>query len=171
MTPTIRLLTIEDAIDYAALRTEMLLQSPLAFASSPESDLASNPDTAREQLSRAPDSVIIGGFLDRLVGAVGVYRHRHPKAAHKAFAWGMYVMPDARGQGIGGQLLAAAIRHAELMPGVEWLHLSVSSAAKEARRIYEAAGFEQWGTEPDSLRHGGDSVEELHYARRLARGL
>ena len=61
----------------------------------------------------------------------------------------------------------ATVDHARMLPGVSWLHLSVSSAADEARRLYERVGFRVWGTEPDALRDGGRSVVEHHMALRL----
>jgi hypothetical protein len=56
------------------------------------------------------------------------------------------------------------------MPGVAWVHLTVSSAAPEARQLYERAGFEAWGVEPDALRHGDDTVSDAHMALRLDGG-
>jgi len=43
----------------------------------------------------------------------------------------------------------------------------VTERAPEARRLYERAGFELWGTEPDALRHAGESVTEYHLALYL----
>src|SRR5690606_22785714 len=112
-------------------------------------------------VSNAPDSVILGAFDPGLVGAVALYRDPRRKAAHKVHLWGLYVRPSHRGRGIGTRLLEAAIAHARTL-SVGWVHLSVTSAAPGALRMYERAGFERWGTEPDALRHAGHSVDE-HY--------
>ena len=160
----IRLLRDDDAEPYAQLRREALLDSPLAFASSPDDDLASTAESVREQLRQAPKSVILGAFRQRLVGSVGLYRDRHLKSSHKVHLWGMYVSPTYRRQGIASELLEAALRHAGSMPGVCWVHLSVSSAALDALRLYESAGFQCWGTEPEALRHDGQAVSEHHMA-------
>jgi RimJ/RimL family protein N-acetyltransferase len=163
----IRALHADDAEAYFALRRQSLVEAPLAFLSSPADDLATTPAAVREQLRRAPESVVIGAFQPQLIGAVGVVRERHHKAAHKAHAWGMYVAPTFRRQGLAAALLAAAIAHARTLAGVDWLHLSVTSAAPEARRLYERAGFELWGSEPDALRCDGRSADEYHLALRL----
>ena len=163
----IRELREDDAQIYIELRRESLLESPLAFASSPADDFASSPEAVRDLLRRAPESVIIGAFRDHLIGAVGLYRDRHIKSSHKAHLWGMYVAPGHRRQGVAAELLQAALRHARTLPGVSWVHLSVSSAAAAARRLYERAGFELWGTEPEALRHDGQVVVEYHMALRL----
>ena len=100
---------------------------------------------------------------------MGIYRDRHLKARHKAHVWGMYVVPDHRRQGVGVALLEAILHHARMLRGVTWVHLSVSSAAPEARLLYERLGFEIWGTEPAALRHDGETVVEHHMALCLGR--
>ncbi|MHC4414913.1 MAG: GNAT family N-acetyltransferase [Planctomycetota bacterium] len=163
----IRELRDPDAEAYAALRREALLDAPLAFASSPTDDFASSPEAVREHLRRGPDSVILGAFRQGLVGVVGLYRDGHVKSSHKVHLWGMFVAPGHRRQGVATELLDAVLRHAAALPGVRWIHLSVSSAAPEARRLYEKAGFQIWGTEPEALRHHGRAVVEHHMALRL----
>jgi len=164
----IRALGEEDAEAYAALRREALRDSPLAFAASPEDDVVSSSEAVREQLRRGPESVIFGAFRGRLVGAVGLYRDRHRKASHKVHVWGAYVTPEHRREGLAALLLEAALHHAATLPGVSWVHLSVSSAAPAAQRLYERAGFRVWGTEPEALRHEGETAFEHHMALRLS---
>jgi RimJ/RimL family protein N-acetyltransferase len=52
-------------------------------------------------------------------------------------------------------------------PGVRQVHLSVTDAAPEARRLYESAGFREWGVEPRSLEAEGRSVSERHLVLEL----
>lgn len=163
----IRELQEHDVEAYVELRRRALLDSPLAFAASPGDDFVSSPDRVREQLRTGADWVIFGAFRPGLAGAVGLFRGRYPKASHKACLWGMYVEPGHRRQGVAAGLLEAVLRHARSLPGVEWVHLGVTTAAADARRLYERAGFQVWGTEPDALRHEGWSVEEHHMALRL----
>ena len=116
----------------------------------------------------APESIILGAFGPALVGTVGMHRERHTKKSHKVHLWGMYVAPDHRRQGVGSELLRAALDHARRLPDVRWVQLSVSSAAPAAQRLYERTGFQIWGTEPDALRHDGRAAVEHHMALRLA---
>lgn len=169
MSIVIRQLTPSDAAALVALRRRALLDTPLAFLASPEDDLARSEDAVREQLQRGPDSVVFGAFDDDLVGMLGLFREPHVKAAHKAYAWGMFVAPERRRRGIGARLLAAVIEHARTLGGVEWVQLSVSESTPDARRVYERAGFEIWGVEPDALRHEGRSAGECHLTLRLER--
>ena len=165
---TIRQLEVDDAEAYAKLRREMLLDSPLAFASSPSDDLFASLETTREQLRRAPESVIFGAFDPDLAGAVGLYRDRHVKSSHKAHLWGMFVAPDHRRRGIAADLLNVTLQYARDLTDVTWVQLSVSSAAPAARKLYERSGFRLWGTEPEALRHDGQAVVEYHMALRLS---
>jgi RimJ/RimL family protein N-acetyltransferase len=81
----------------------------------------------------------------------------------------MYVVSGRRRQGIASDLLAAAIRHARSLPGISWIHLTVSSAAPAAQRLYERAGFHVWGTEIDAMRYAGQSVVDYHMALQVDR--
>lgn len=163
----IRALTENDLAEYVVLRKEALLDTPLAFAASPGDDFAGNIDSLRESIRKAPDWMIFGAFDDRLIGTAGLIRDRHIKAAHKMHLWGMYVTPSKRGRGIATRLLEAAIAHAKSVAGVDWIFLGVTTAAAAARHVYERAGFQLYGTEPDALREGGKSVDEYRMALRL----
>jgi len=167
----IRALTPDDAEAYVALRAEALLDSPLAFAAAPGDDVASDVDFVRGRLGDGSGDVIFGAFdgsVDgALVGSVSAIREPHVKASHKLNVFGMYVTPAYRRRGLGAELIEAVIAHARTMSGVAWIHLSVSSSATHALNLYQAAGFEIWGTESDALRHYEDSVDEHHMALRL----
>ena len=163
----IRALTEADLEAYVALRREALLDTPLAFAASPDDDFASSTGSLAAQIGKAPDWVIFGAFEEKLIGSCGLIRDRHIKGMHKMHLWGMYVTPSHRGHRIGEALLHAAIDHARSVSGVDWIFLGVTTAAPAARRLYERAGFEIWGTEPDALRLGNRSVVEHRMAFRL----
>ena len=76
----------------------------------------------------------------------------------------MYVVPAARGGGIGRQ---AVIAHVRGMPGITQLNLSHSVASPEAGRLSESVGFRAWGTEPGFMRFDGRSIDEVHMWPRL----
>lgn len=165
--PIIRALRHLDTDAFLRLRREALETEPLAFASSPDDDISRSRQSLDDIVRDFPVRVIIGAFNGDLSGFVGLYRDRHAKCAHKVHLWGMYVTPARRGAGIGATLLDAALVHARTLPGVEAVHLTVSSSSTAAIRLYERAGFHTWGTEPDALRHGGESVLTHHMALRL----
>ena len=112
--------------------------------------------------------MLFGAFEDdALAGSAGIFRARHPKAAHRMQLWGMYVAPEHRGRGLGTHLLDAAIAHARSLRGIAWIDLGVTTAAEAARRLYERAGFTMWGTQRDALRAEGHGVDEHHMALPL----
>lgn len=164
----IRELCASDAEAFAKLRREALLDSPLAFASSPDDDIAGSVEKARDLLRDARKSVVLGAFRPALVGLAGLYIDRHVKASHKAHLWGLYVAPAHRRKGIAARLLDAILRHAATLPGVERVQLSVTSATSGARQLYERTGFRVWGSEPDALRHDGQTVVEHYMALRIS---
>jgi RimJ/RimL family protein N-acetyltransferase len=166
----IRILGPADAEAYAALRTEALVDSPLAFLSSPDDDLAATVARTRPMLARAPGSVVFGVFAEGLLGIVGIRQDDHVKAAHKAHLWGMYVTPKWRRRGLASALSRAALDHAATLPGVTWVHLGVSDAMPAAERLYSSLGFERWGSEPEALQHEGRMADEHHMALRLPQG-
>lgn len=80
----------------------------------------------------------------------------------------MYVTAASRRRGVGGKLLDAAIQEASSWPGVEQIHLAVSDVAAEARRLYERAGFQEWGREPRALFWHGRYADEIHMVLSLS---
>lgn len=158
----------DDLDAYIALRQRALRECPLAFSASPESDFASSRESLAPSVARAPEWMLFGAFDgDALAGAVGMFRARHPKSAHRMQLWGMYVEPAARGRGFGAALLDAAIAHARALGDVATIDLSVTSAADAARRLYERAGFVTWGVQRDALRWEGHVADDRHMALRL----
>jgi RimJ/RimL family protein N-acetyltransferase len=192
----IRTLGTADVDAWLTLRRLSLRESPLAFSSSPETDMPAEFVTA--SLQRGAEWMLFGAFAaaggavgsrtvdgdaggtpagqpagtpafhGELAGAVGLFRDRHAKSAHRAHVWGMYVLASHRGQGLGTALLDACVAHARSLSGVSSVQLSVTSAAPAARKLYERAGFRVWGTLPDAFRHEGHAVEEHHMALALS---
>ena len=160
MTLEIRILNPTEAGELFRLRRGALLDSPMAFLASPEDDSASSEAAVSGLLKTQRESAVFGARTPELVGMLGLHRVTQRKAAHKVNLWGMFVLPAYRGQGVAAQLLDAAIRHARTLDGVTSVHLSVSDSAVAARHLYEKAGFETWGVEPDAIRFEGRSVGE-----------
>jgi len=167
MEPEIRPLLAQEAGALAELRQCALIDSPDAFLSSPEDDLLSSEDAAREELSR-PDLCCLGAFTDRLIGIVGIRRDGPAKVAHKAYLWGLFVLPQWRGRSIGARLLHAAIDQVRSLDGVTSVHLAVGERCEAARRLYEKLGFRVWGLEPAALRVDGRYLDDLHMVLTLA---
>ena len=159
----VRVLQPSDAAALIALRREALESDPLAFAASLQDDRALSLDFVRHSLANRAESAVLGFFAaEQLAGMAGILRPTDLKSRHKAQIWGMYVSSAHRKKGAGSSLLQAAIEKARQWPGVLQIHLSATEAAEEAGRLYERAGFREWGREPRALCWEGRFVAERH---------
>jgi len=166
-----RLLTKGDIDAYTVIRREMLHDSPWAFASSPEDDLASHPEAVRVWFEEPEHEVVVVDHPagdGRLASVVGVRRETKIKFRHRASVWGVYTTPDARGHGYGRSAMEGAIALARSWKGVEIIGLGVSGNAPEAMGLYTSMGFVEWGVEPDCVRVGGQSYDEHYLCLKLS---
>lgn len=158
---TVRPLAPADLEALVALRAEALLDAPWAFTGSPG-------EPRDEELIRGsidpPHSIVLGAFDDAgtLIASAGLIHDQRTKRAHVAFIWGVYVTPRARGTGVGRAIVSKAVETARAMPGVTTIQLACSENSTAAAALYRSLGFTQWGTEPDAIRIGGKSYNELH---------
>jgi len=158
----------------ARLRRQAYETDPFAFAGSPDSDTTVQPEAVRRRLAGCTpggDSIVVGAFLGRLVGMVGVVREEPAKFRHKARIWGFYVEPGFRGRGIGHRLLSAAAQAARQMTGVEQLTLCVSVLNEAAIHRYGQLGFRIFGREPRALKSEARYIDELHMVAFLNAGV
>jgi ribosomal protein S18 acetylase RimI-like enzyme len=163
----VRLLTASDAEAWWQLRLEALRNDPASFADSSEEHQTNSLDVAREHLSGdQAEKFVLGMFEEgmgedeKLAATAGFYRYSHLKERHKGHIWGVYVRPESRGKGIARQLMQEIIRRARIMNGLEQI-LLVASAHLPARKLYEALGFQAYGSEPRSLKIGTEYVDDV----------
>jgi ribosomal protein S18 acetylase RimI-like enzyme len=157
----IRPLVSADAAIYRALRLRGLREHPEAFTSSYEEDSQQALQVMEVRLSSNRTS-FWGAFRGReLFGAVGLEREGRAKVLHRAKVVGMYVAPEAAGQGIGAQLLQALLARARA-EGLESLVLTVTEGNDGARRLYERCGFRSFGIEPRAIKVGPDYFAKNH---------
>jgi ribosomal protein S18 acetylase RimI-like enzyme len=166
----LRPLTAADACEFQRLRLQGLQESPSSFGSSHEEEAHKTPDQVQQHIAGSVERVFLGMFTGtELVGMVGVGREQGLKERHIAFIRSMYVAPQARGQGAGQQLLAAALQQAWSWQGVEQVTLSVTASNEAAVRLYKAAGFMEVGRMPRALKMGPNYFDELMMVHRAAR--
>ena len=168
----IRPLTPADADATFALRLAGLEERPEAFLTHVAEERAAGVLRTRRRLEANARSegasVLFGAFVDgELVGMTGLVRDDRRKLRHRACIVAVYVRPAHRSRGVAGRMLDAAIRHARALEGVEVLYLSTAGGNEPALRVYRSRGFVAWGTEPDALRSGGASFDEVHLQVRL----
>lgn len=151
----LRVLAPSDAPAFQALRLRGLLECPEAFASSHEEEVGTPLAEIEGKLQPAPGGAIFGAFLDeRLCAVVGLQREAFAKLAHKSFVWGVYVAPEARGQGVGARLLSHVLDHARTAFGSRQVNLGVNTRNEAAIALYRKLGFVTYGLERGYLQVG-----------------
>ena len=158
----IRLLSASDAGAYWRVRLEALEREPEAFGSSPEEHRALTEDEVAARISYDPaNKFVMGAFAEEhLLGTAGFYRDKNLKARHKGHLWGVYVAREARGRGVGRDLMRAVLERAAGIEGVEQIMLSVVTAQNAAVNLYRSLGFEAYGCERRALKIGERYVDE-----------
>jgi RimJ/RimL family protein N-acetyltransferase len=158
----IRRLTPSDASAYQSLRLAALQDTPSAFGSSHEEERDRPVSEIEARLAVASDSGVFGAFeVDTLVGLVGLRRESMKNLAHKVRIWGMYVVPAARGKGVGRALLLEALALARSTPEITRVNLSANAGNVAAVHLYESAGFQIFGREPDAMCIDGELHDEV----------
>jgi ribosomal protein S18 acetylase RimI-like enzyme len=161
----IRPLATADLADYKRLRDAMLAAHPEAFTSDAESEADKEPLDYLQRLGLDRDDrghFVLGAWREtRLVGAIGCERETRLKVRHTGHIIGMMVRAEARGRGIGAELLEACIaeaRHA----GLEMLTLTVTGDNASAIRLYERHRFVTYGNLQRALKIGSKYHDKLH---------
>ena len=144
------------AIDSAAWTPASGLPSVIARAGGPFFSAARPPDGC---LVAEADGAVAGYVMVRPAT-------RLPENAHVHGIAGLAVAPAARGRGVAGALLAAAVQHARER-GARKLSLRVLSTNEAALRLYERAGFRREGTLLGEFLIDGRYVDDVLMARHL----
>ncbi len=93
-----------------------------------------------------PENFVLGAFEgDLLLGVAGLHREETFKQRHRALVWSVYVRAEARGRGLGRQLMGLVIAESRKMDRLEILTLEVSSTQNQARSLYQSLGFVSTG--------------------------
>jgi RimJ/RimL family protein N-acetyltransferase len=155
----IRRLNTEDAPAFFALRQRCMVEAFDFFRSSPADIEADGLGDCLHRL-QSPGTRIVGAFQgDVLIGIGGITRETREKLRHKALLWGMFVVPEAAGNGLGEAIVQALI--AEAQGFVQSLHLTLLDGNGRAQALYERCGFIVYGREPQSVMQPGGPVDEL----------
>jgi RimJ/RimL family protein N-acetyltransferase len=146
----IRLLQPEDGEALRALRLRSLRDHPEAFATAFEEEEQRTVEQFADQVRNGPpNNFTLGAFEgDQLLGIGSLNRFPRLKTRHRAMINGMYVVPEARGKGVGKAILDALIAYARTLDGLADITLAVTAGNTPARALYAHAGFRPFGIEP-----------------------
>jgi ribosomal protein S18 acetylase RimI-like enzyme len=162
---TVRDLRRDEYELWRRLRIAALAESPDAFGQT----LADIQDRTEVDWRREVDPVDPSGSGSLLIGELDgtpvatAYVSRRSSEPDLAGLGAMWVMPEARGRGVGAALIDAALSWAA-GDGCVSIELSVTVGNERARRVYQRAGFQVTG-ERRALRESSNI--EIELMRRL----
>jgi GNAT superfamily N-acetyltransferase len=154
----IRQLTGDDLAAYRALHRFGIGESPQGFVDVVETDAARPDAEVTAMLVRGDAWGAFDG--ERLVGKLTVDALPYPSLAHTFWIHAVYVHPDARGSGVSGELMRAAIGAAQAK-GASRMALWVNGVNAPAKRLYERIGFRETGRIPGGIRVDGAYVDDV----------
>ena len=165
----IRRLTASDAQALWDLRRMALESAPEAFGESMDEHLHMPVGVFATRLGSGGDENYVYGAVDdsTLVGMAGFYRDAKQKRRHRGWIWGVFVVPNRRGEGVARQLLQAALDRARRIDGLKCVLLSVTTTQNAAGRLYESLGFRRYGYEPRALQVEGRFIDEEYMLLNL----
>ena len=160
----VRRLLAPDAPAFREIRLEGLCDHPDAFGASMREEAALPLAFFQQNLDRG---FVLGGDMPdgQLGGVAGLRFHETDRTRHKAWLWGMYVRPPARGTGLAASLIAGIIDEAR--GKVEEVVLTVGDHNAPAIARYRAMGFEACGVEQRALKVGEIYVNDLMMSFRF----
>jgi RimJ/RimL family protein N-acetyltransferase len=173
---TVRPATLEDAehLAFVHIRSwQAAYQGMMPQDYLDQLDVAGRTDGWRRRLENndSPGTLVAVNASDqgagRIVGFAGLEstRDADEDPARTGEVWGIYLLREAWGQGLGRELMTAALGQLATH-GFQEATLWVLRENARARRFYEAAGFTADGTEKlDDI--GGSPVTEVRYRRSL----
>ena len=151
---------LRDIMQRTHAETDYLLSYPDEQGTDDEQEARSLAET-----ERSDNEVELVAVLDgRIVGSAGVSAVRsRRKVAHRA-RFGISILKEYWGMGIGRVLMEASIDCAR-QAGYTQLELEVVADNQRAVSLYRRAGFEEYGRNPRGYRSTAVSYQELVHMR------
>lgn len=151
---------LRDIMQRTHSETDYLLSYPDEQSVDDEQEARSLAETERSDNEVELIAVIDG----RIVGSAGVLAVRsRRKVAHRA-RFGISILKEYWGMGIGRILMEASIDCAR-RAGYTQLELEVVADNERAVSLYRRAGFEEYGRNPRGYRSADAGYQELVYMR------
>ena len=120
-----------------------------------------------ESFRREPHSKLFVAEKDeRILGLIEFQAHT-AKETHHGGTFGMSVIKEVRGQGVGKALLQTLLDWARRQPKVERVELEVFSNNADAIAFYEKFGFVHEGARKAAIRVGKETLDLMLMAKSV----
>lgn len=143
---TLRMATTDDAANIAETTRRNLMESVFLMIH-PEDFNPSKEQTAdwiQFHQKKTNSLLLVAEVNDRIV-AVQNFTGKQSKKTRHTGEYGVAILPEWRGKGLGQKMLSSLIKWASQNPEVEIMELQVFSGNTIARELYKKAGFEEVG--------------------------
>ncbi len=142
-----RILTSDDKEQYRRIRLECLKNYPQNFGSVYENEVVSTALKFDKIIAEEnSNDFLLGAFNNgNLVGICGNIQEKGTKTAHISEISHVYVSPGFGNKRIATNLLKYTIEKVFANKGIEQIILGVVSTNIQAIKIYQTAGFTQYG--------------------------
>lgn len=157
----VRLVREDEWEGYRDVRLKALESDPLAFGSTLERERAFAPEMWKERISRGLSTGASATWV--AVNSAGRFVGMTVAAAVQGgiHLFAMWVDPDVRGVGIGGQLLDTALTWIRQTHPGRVVLLEVNPRQVAAVRLYESRGFRYTGSSSPLGHTPGERVVEM----------
>ncbi len=125
------------------IRLRAVKEEPSAFGATWKDESEKTEEEWKRRLTEG--SYFAAKENGSLVGITRFVVQKGEMLKHIAEIFSMYVIPEARGKGIGRMLMETALTELKKIPGMLKVRLTVAVTQKEAQALYESIGFKRVG--------------------------
>ncbi len=173
MKDTVNIITLTPSRwrEYKTLRLHAIMQDPYAFGRTYEEDAMLPDNIWKQRLKDGQDgktSYML--FAERsgiLVGMIGALLDEGAITQHRACVVSFYVLPEARGKGIGRKLLTKLLEKLENDSRIVIAYLFVNQRQEAALQLYKIEGFTQVGTIEHAFAYHGQYHNAVYMSKTL----
>ncbi|MGG2055287.1 GNAT family N-acetyltransferase [Lysinibacillus pakistanensis] len=149
----IRAATEEDAENMLAIQSEVLAEVDYLITTLEE--FQQTIDEQRKwiqgKLENERELILIAQYQEKIVGWLVFQSPNRKRLAHTG-SFGMMILKEYRGLGIGKRLLEKLLKWAELNPYIEKISLGVFSTNESAIALYKKMGFVEEGRKINEIK-------------------
>jgi len=149
----IRAATEEDAENMLAIQSEVLAEVDYLITTLEEfqQTIDEQRKWIQAKLENERELILIAQYQEKIVGWLVFQSPNRKRLAHTG-SFGMMILKEYRGLGIGKRLLEKLLKWAELNPYIEKISLGVFSTNESAIALYKKMGFVEEGRKINEIK-------------------